>query len=526
MKELREHLETLWNPSRWLSWQRVSDKVAALRAIAQIGRPRDAGSVFHLTLLGNPVIAAEAAETVRQLMLKTRPAEWTQLYPSFQHVSVASHQMGRLAGFGGDAAVYLLGVASLNGSGYVREAALSALGQIGAPQSLPFVLLRLADWVGPVRQRAHEALKLVLPVVTVREVVRHYHLVDRLVRAERVDLSHIWAEIADWLRAPERRAELTACSDDAELKERLFCWRVREPELRECPELADELVADRLVDIRLWALRHIDWARQPGERLTRLLQDKASRVRFRALRAFPEAAWHKVQGAVFESLFDPAPGPRALARFLLSKHGDKNLGEHYRERVGAGSPVEAGAIAGLGETGNKSDFELVEPFVGDPKPKVRAAALSALSKLRPEESGDHVVAGLSDASSNVRKACVRILTRKRDLSIRDKVRGVLRRGTPDGQRASLRVIVWYGGLDGLADLLLALCDGNQELRDAATVHVATWLADYLATPWSLRYSREWIPEVKKQAVRCREAGRSQVPWQEIEHVIAAVEAQT
>jgi HEAT repeat protein len=107
--------------------------------------------VFHVLFDEDDGVAFAVANAITRLMDQVKPSEWTRLYPSFQYLEVNQPVLARLGAFPAETAVHLLGIASLNGSGYIRQEAVERLGRLGLRETLPYLILRLADWVPQVR---------------------------------------------------------------------------------------------------------------------------------------------------------------------------------------------------------------------------------------------------------------------------------------------------------------------------------------------------------------------------------------
>src|SRR3989442_8059059 len=94
--------------------------------------------------------------------------------------------MGLLECFG-DASVSLFGMASFHRSGYVREAAIKRLDLITSGAELPFLILRLNDWVSNVRDAAYGAIRSRLRSEYARHFIANLQLLTRLEEAGRAD---------------------------------------------------------------------------------------------------------------------------------------------------------------------------------------------------------------------------------------------------------------------------------------------------------------------------------------------------
>jgi len=525
--EMSKLLRVLWQPVRfWTRSARISRKVSALREIARIGTPYDAAPILHFALENDETIAAEAAETIRQLMLKTKRDEWTRLQPSaaFRTDStVEPGQIARLSRLDPATLVHVLGVASMNGNGYVREAALKVLAQLDDSDILPYVLLRAADWVEPIRELARHILRQALRNFRVRDIAKYHPLVDRFERVERCDLSAVREEILQQLRCPAKRDELISCLHDRDMKVRLFCFQVLESETFTGSRFIEQALSDRAVDVRFWALKYLVRTGQVGEYLDRLLIDKSARIRLHVLQGLLDTSWEQIGGVVSRRIMDDVPAVRTLAQFIMRRNG-QDPAVQYRERLSSAADVGAGTVAGLGETGQTSDSDVILPFLTDARSRVRAAAIAALHRLCPRESVDCVVGGLADPSGRVRKTCVRLLIGNRDPGLPPRVRAICEQGNDMAREAALDFLAWRGGFEALSDILQGMLDEDEAVKCSAQKHLSSWNAHYLVSPWSLESSRDWIPKIRELVRRHKEKGTRQ-DWQELERVISNIEKQ-
>jgi hypothetical protein len=76
--------------------------------------------------------------------------------------------------------VAAVGLISFHGSGFVRETAVNELANVFDGSELPFLLLRLNDWVGTVRESAAAAVLHRIRPDYARHFFRNLWLVDRL----------------------------------------------------------------------------------------------------------------------------------------------------------------------------------------------------------------------------------------------------------------------------------------------------------------------------------------------------------
>ena len=261
-----------------------------------------------------------------------------------------------------------LATALCHGDGRVREAALRR--PAGVPgELLPLVVVRCADWAGPVRQAARKVLAAcgdaelaAVAHVVLRLAERRHGTYARELLESRLDAGHASPGVREAaLRHPAREV-------------RRWAFPRGEQRWGLTPErLADAAVGDSDVVVQ-WrcaeaALRH---APVPPALLDRLLTARSARVRAIAVTALrrqgePEraAGW----------LEDRAASVRACAQWAVRQAGGDPLA-HYR----AAAPGP-GSVAGLGECGDATDAARVLPGLDDARPAVRAAAVRALRAL-------------------------------------------------------------------------------------------------------------------------------------------------
>lgn len=100
---------------------------------------------------------------------------------------------------------FLLGVASFHNNGYVRESALEMLSRVRSGIELPFVLLRLNDWVPQIRRIAADAISARLETDYASHFIRKLWLVSRLRSCGRGEHELILRRISSLLGSADLR---------------------------------------------------------------------------------------------------------------------------------------------------------------------------------------------------------------------------------------------------------------------------------------------------------------------------------
>lgn len=489
-----------------------------------MGTPFDVQHIFPFVLNRNAEIATQAAKTVKLLMSTTKPHEWKKLYDSFRYINLDLSRLSLLKKLPADCQVHLMGVASLNGNGYVREKALSNIEQLNDVEGLPYVVLRLSDWVQTICNLTCQIFRSLLKTIPIEGVIKHHSLIMALKRIERVDLTGILDEVMEWLGSPERRSELLALFPTVSVKDRLFCLNSLEKKLVNEPELLEMLLNDDSLEVRAWIARRLPLGDELNQRLHLLLRDRTARVRLAALDRLPDDSYEDLQETLLGLIFDRSPSVRETARYVLKRHATDDFRRLYLERIMDSALVEPGVVAGLAETGEAEDFDIVSRFLSDSRSKLRAEAISGMGKLNPEATADFAIERLDDSSGKVRRAAMKCLVNLKDPTKRRMLRQVLQHGSLPGGVCALRVLAGSGELEALEDILLALLSKTHEaLVAAAWQQLERWHRKHSVRAW-FQKPKNIVNRIEELLAKHREL-HTQPPefarsaWEDLPHLV-------
>ncbi len=279
---------------------------------------------------------------------------------------------------------HLLAVLSFHPSGYVREEAVRELARRRSGSELPYLLLRLNDWVPQVRDAARQAVVRRMTEEDVPAFARNYVLVDRLTVAGRADHSELLQALSRLLGSESARDAMLAAANTSSPAGARAIFKLLLPS--ESREVLDAGLQHADPIIRVWSLRAA--ARViPTEELQRFQSDPAPAVRREALLIF---------GANEDALLDASASVRDTARVLLK---DVDFAAIYRNAIH--TPKLATALAGLAETGRATDAEVALPYLTHASAGVRRAALKCAIRLGGQPFVDRVAPMLQDASRSV-----------------------------------------------------------------------------------------------------------------------------
>jgi HEAT repeat protein len=505
MDELLRYFEVLqMKPTLWRGPRR-EERVAAVRGIASAGTVFTAGQLFYFRHDKDPEVSFEVANAICHLIEKAKPSDWTQLYDSFHNIYLKREDVAGLTVFPAEVAVHLLGIASLNMSGYVRQAALERLGRLGLREGLPYVILRLADWVPQVRALAHDIIDGVLAKSQFDDLLRYSQLVKWLGRVERVDLSPIRYKIIAALCSAGTPEMALSALQEAEPQIRILCYEVLSQKRVDEQVILGRAIADKAMEVRLWALRRVITIRPSNliPLLSTILRDRAAKVRLSTLRTIPEDIWPLFEEQAFCMIWDNSPGVRGSARFYLAELGRSDFAIACRHRLDESVSVTPGLISGLSETGDKGDCDRMQQYLHHAKPRLREAAIVGLSRLDPTQTVDPAVDALADANARIRRAAVVLLRQAGAGLAREKVLAVLEHGTTSARASALAVLAEMGGWEAFRDILFAASLEDQTLTEKAWNWLDKWVG-HNAIRLYTRPSRPVAEELRLLLIRMPE----------------------
>ena len=428
-------------------------------------------------------------EYARQLAARLRrvsPGELSCLYGVLYAGDLSVSELHQLLAFPADDATELLGAAVLSRDGYVRQAALAHLRSLRHPRALAYALTRLGDWVEPVRREAEQLVFELLSAGQIEPFLASHAQLSALRRVGRVDLGPLLERVREQLRRPEFQTRVVARLADADAKERQFIYELLGHEAVASRELALRATKDTSSPIRRGLAERL--AREPHahpDLLLQLLNDRVPDVARAALRALALPLDPALSATVESLLFADSRGLRESARFVLERSGVGDFAERYREQLFATSArgAAAGCLAGLGETGDANDLALLIPWLDSPRAKLKAAALGAAVRLDVTAVHARLVDAASADQARVRSIAVAALQQRLDPQT---VRELRERRAALGELARKSVsllLASRSGWDAVPDLLDALADDSELVRDMARLRLDAWYAKHSRAGW-------------------------------------------
>jgi HEAT repeat protein len=380
-------------------------------------------------------------------------------------------------------AVACLGLVSCTWDGHVREAAVARLARAPVPLALPWLLLRVNDWVPAVRIRATTAVLGFMDAVNAPALVANLELVMRLESCGRADHAPLIGAVSTLLREPAARpAVLEGLRHDARgvrevCADLLLGARDVDPVDIARRVRRDPAVGVRLLTARACRQRLDQRAYAPAFEL--LAADPFPVVRAEMLEGLAERDAARAQQVLPPALFDRSAAVRYTVRHLLTRLSpalDVRAAYHERLPRATGSDLTA-CLLGLAETGAGPDAATVRPFVSHPRSSVRAAAVRALAHLAPNAEADLFLQLVHDRSAGVSRAAAEALRSRLHLLGSDALWQAFERDeTPHVRRRLLSLFARLSKWRQLNYCLRAVTLSAGDQRRVAVAAVEKWLS--------------------------------------------------
>lgn len=302
----------------------------------------------------------------------------------------------------------VVALASMHPNGHLREAAVWLLASRTDGGELPFLLVRVNDWVPQVRKTALAALRARLSPAYAESFVRCLGVVASLGTGRRAPHEALVADIES-LCASASQAVSEALGSPSPAVRRAaarVAVQSRDPALLERAAMARDPLVATLGARAIAAAFTGDALREILPRLRR----GASALRWIALAAVCDKLLSEAEPHLREALLDPSPSVRELGRYRWQKVGLASIdfAAFYRDVVPrARGRALATALHGLAETGSAVDAPLFEPHLRHPSADVRAAAVHGIGRRGAGQYADALLGAMSDPSPDVARTARR-----------------------------------------------------------------------------------------------------------------------
>jgi HEAT repeat protein len=473
---------SLWNRS-------TKQKLAMLELIGQAREPAAIPDLAPLLLDRNEDIAQATARVVSQLGALLSPAEFPWLdqvmrerspyrwsYPS-AWAELKPSQLNEVQELS-KASAFPLGLASFHFNGYIREEALRRLGDVFNGAELPFLLLRLNDWVPQVRSTAEGFIRARLKGNYAHFFINNLALITRLRSTHRGRKQAVIEAIETLLKTEDGRHAVIAGMDSSDTQVKRECYRLALRSNLDQHSVVEKALNEAAPEIRRWGaenLASVPESTASEALLSRLRADRLPAVRRHALQISCERTPEAARPWLDHALLDSHPAVRGYAQSHLGKLG-ANTRQFYVDALGRSDPRNLySAISGLGETGCSADVDLILPYLSQERSKVRRATIRSLARLQANGFTDLFVQYLSDATASVSREAMKALGKRVHVLEGERIWHVFTdAASTHSRRNALFLIAHLGKWESISYLIEALCTEDEQLKELAKKYVRRW----------------------------------------------------
>jgi hypothetical protein len=474
-------------------WQGSADTLALLDDIASACEPLAIPELMSFGLAENDHIRTKARSIIWRLFERiptdALPLLDESLRRSWGHLEdwygMKPERVETMAA-GCDADRLYLALLTCHRNGYVRAEALRVLGEDRSEIVLPFILIRLVDWVRPVASAAEIQLRNRLEVAHAAAFVNCLGLIDRLATNSRYR-----PEYSEWidglLKHPNSADALQRGMNlsSAYRAVRRHCFRVA----IQNPGFPTKMIVERaLIDsdviVRKWAFSAGNEGLSERERaalMRRAENDSYRPIRRIAFEAAVADPFSSLSG-LKPFLLDGSAAIRRECQSVMSKRQEEGPAAFYRAEIhNPNAKMAAVAVVGLAETGERTDATLIAEMLAGHSARVRRAAVRGLRLLGvvgQEAALLRLVS--SDVPSVVREAAFTLLSTRGVLAEHvwsEAERNVDRRVLLVVLKLLNRAAKWQQ----LRIYLHAANSTDPNLAECAVAALASWLRKYNST---------------------------------------------
>lgn len=445
----------------------VLGETAAIPRLARLLWP--ASAQRHHGARRGALVLGRIAETLTTLVLATEASELLALDRALRSElgpgdGSAIRTLQSLVATVGVASArpVLFGVAASHANGHVREAAVRALREETSGAELPFLLVRLDDWIPEIHRLAVAAVHERMGAPLASAFVAALPLLAQLDRRKRAHHTQLGRWIRGFLVGPHGRDGLLAGAVHPSRAVRREVAALLFSSSDRAEEAAALFVGDPDPVVRTLLVR----AAVTNEALRRpilpaMLGDRAPRVRALALELAARTDERGAAPSLERALVDPAECVREVAQLHLARLGPpRDFQGFYRSFLQSPGSRSAlllrAALSALAAFRVSSDAALLRPLVEHPKTAVATAALRGLAALDPRAAHGLALGLLSDPRPAMARAAAGVL---RGALGADDAASLLRSAelapTPLGQRRAVELLRFLTPWQRLPHLLRA-----------------------------------------------------------------------
>lgn len=444
----------------------TSERIDALIEIKTRATPTYISHIFPFILDSNKEIRYISLEIILNLFNQTISKK--DIYQTARNCEIKLNDLNKAEVlFNEQDFTSILTIASLNYNGYIREYALTKLTEIQNPETLPYFIFRLADWVENVRITAHNSFKTFLKPENSKYIVENLNQFYWLQQVERVDLKPIYNEVIHFLTIENRKYILENLNQFNEKSVRIIA--------KEFIQIADITYQELsyFINHKSLIVRHISLKRFElfdHNQIQKFLNEKAAKIRYETLYLLKDSpGFEKI---IEQYIVDESALIRNFARFTL-RNKNINFIEIYHQNLIKKENI-IGSICGLAELNAKEYESLINDYLYSKNVKIKKIAFLALQKLESKSAFEFALENLNTELIGLRNLIVDYLENYPTNEVIENAREVFINNGKDLKVSMLKLFSKIGNYDTINDLMFGLIDENENVRNIAQNYIMKW----------------------------------------------------
>lgn len=305
-----------------------------------------------------------------------------------------------------EAYLWALRLGTFHPNGYFREKCIFRLAK--DKESVKFVLLRLNDWVGPVRKAAEIVVLAWIPKLNAEELVACLPYWEKVKQGMRRD-SKLTQELENYIteriqsQLPNVNLKNLGRYD---IKARKYLYRILLERSLLTKEEANEVLKREKSGqcqflLMTLLLKNYEFSVEELDTYlnhkSKVVQRKALEQKYSIIRTY----WEGLE----KMLLAPSISVREQVRYILQKHTDIDVLAYYKERLETSQRKIC--ILGIGECGSSADADDLLKYLDDSKEGIVKSTLHAISKLLGSKADEIFWKYLQDEREVVQRAAYR-----------------------------------------------------------------------------------------------------------------------
>jgi HEAT repeat protein len=314
--------------------------------------------------------------------------------------------------------LYVIGLASFHTNGYFREKALRELIRYNNDIVIPFIIIRLNDWVPSIRTVADNYLIRMISEKNFKLIFSNFHLFKHTLNYSRKETNCLFSKIETLINDTSTIIRIMDDITEYDDLAREFIYKITyEKNLLPIEELLDYILNDRinLVRSRIFGkiVRDIPYELILKNK-DRILSDTAYKVRVICITELFGHGFYKYPNELFFTLLDNYKSVREIGRFYLNKLGYDKFSEFYTMKINEDNDNST-AMIGLSEVATSEDYSMLIKNLNSNKVLVVRKTLKAMALIDMSSSLDYLYDALKDNRIGVTNEARRILVNSKGL---------------------------------------------------------------------------------------------------------------